>query len=68
MKSIRMPSWPQYQQWEVERRERFYLQWCAAQGIEPESEGSGDAFIGSMPDHDLTDQTERESLLEWDAD
>jgi hypothetical protein len=68
MKSIRMPSWAQYQQWEVDRRERFYLQWCHAQGIEPESEGSGDAFISSMPDHDLTDQTDRESVLEWDEE
>jgi hypothetical protein len=66
MKSIRMPSWPQYQAWDSLTRERFYLQWCAAQGIEPESEGSGDAFIGSMPNSDMTDQTDREDLLDFE--
>lgn len=62
MKQIRMPSWPEYRELPEEARERMYLRWCHQQGIEPESEGSGDAFIGSMPDHGLTDQSEYEEL------
>ena len=68
MRNIRMPSWPQYQLLDDSARDRLYRRWCQAQGIELETEGSGDAFIGSMPNSDMTDQSDRESVLDWDAD
>jgi hypothetical protein len=66
MKQIRMPSWPQYQQMTDDERDRLYIRWCRAQGIELETEGSGDAFVGSMPNSDMTDQSDREDVLDRD--
>jgi hypothetical protein len=49
MKRRRMPSWPEYQILTEAQRENLYLSWCWENNIMPESEGSGYAFVESIP-------------------
>jgi hypothetical protein len=49
MKRRRMPSWPEYQILTEAQRENLYLSWCWENNRGPESEGSGYAFIESIP-------------------
>jgi len=67
MKNLRMPSWPQYQILDHDQRDQLYVRWCRAQGIEPESEGSGDAFVMSMPNVVMLDQ-DPDDQLDWDKE
>jgi hypothetical protein len=68
MKQIRMPSWAQYRTWPDEDRESLYQRWCQLQKLDPNHDDTGSAFIDSMPDSDMTDQTDREDLLDLDGE
>lgn len=48
-RTVRLPSWSQYQLLSDDQRQRMYLQWCQSRALDPDAEGSGYAFVESIP-------------------